>query len=295
MKNTWYYVIQSFEDEYETYLNSLKEMVVELQNDLKIEGLQKEIIERFIQKENSLRVLLGLTGFSNESLKRLLTLIQYKETGTVKELSDKQIEKYIKNDESFRKRIVDIFFKELDSFIKETLKPFELKKLGKKKLEDIKSMSLETIDTLIRYKEKGSYTGKKENNAETVIEDILDGLEIPYEHGDLPLLVENEPHKKRTMDFIIPNKENPQLIVESSFVTTTASGQGDKAKTEISIGRLLKKYYPDAKFVGFVDGIGWSVRPGDLERMNSAYDYTYTFHKDELNSFKNLLNEVFGK
>ena len=132
MKNTWYFVNQSFEDEYETYLNSLTEMVVGLQNDLKIEGLQKEIIERFIQKENGLRVLLGLTGFSNESLKRLLTLIQYKETGIVKEPSDKQIEKFIKEDESFRKRIVNIFFKELDSFIQGTLKPFELKKLGKK-------------------------------------------------------------------------------------------------------------------------------------------------------------------
>ena len=295
MKNTWYFVNQPFEDDYEIYLNSLKEMVVELQNDFKAEGLKKEIIERFIQKENGLKILLGLTGFSNESLKRLLTLIQYKEIGIVKELSDKQIEKIIKNDESFRKKIVNIFFKDLDSFIQETLKPFELKKLGKIKLEDIISMSLETIDTLIRYKEKGSYVGKKQNNAETVIEDILDGLEIPYEHGDLPLLVENEPHKKRTMDFIIPDKENPQLIVESSFVTTTSSGQGDKAKTEIAIGRLLKKYYPKAKFVGFVDGIGWAVRPGDLERMNSAYDYTYTFHKDDLNSFKNLLNEVFGK
>jgi len=295
MKNTWYFVNRSFEEEYEIYLNSLKEMVVELQNDFKVEGFKREIIERFIQKENGLRILLGLTGFSNESLKRLLTLIQYKEIGIIKELSDKQIEKFIKNDESFRKKIVNIFFKDLDSFIQETLKPFELKKLGKIKLEDIGSMSLETIDTLIRYKEKGSYTGKKQNNAETVIEDILDGMKIPYEHGDLPLLAENEPNKKRTMDFIIPDKKNPQLIIESSFVTTTASGQGDKAKTEIAIGRLLKKYYPDAKFVGFVDGIGWSVRTGDLERMNSAYDYTYTFHKDELNSFKNLLNEVFGK
>ena len=295
MKNTWYFVNQPFEDEYEIYLNSLKEMVVELQNDLKVEGLKKEIIERFIQKENGLRVLLGLTGFSNESLKRLLTLIQYKEIEIVKELSDKQIEKSIKNDESFRKRIVDFFFKDLDSFIQRTLKPFELKKLGKIKLEDIKSMSLETIDTLIRYKEKGSYTGKKQNNAETVIEDILDGLEIPYEHGDLPLLVENEPDKKRTMDFIIPDKENPQLIVESSFVTTTASGQGDKAKTEIAIGRLLKKYYPKAKFVGFVDGIGWAVRPGDLERMNGAYEDVYTFHNEDLNKFKNLLKKTFNK
>ena len=156
-------------------------------------------------------------------------------------------------------------------------------------------MSLETIDTLIRYKEKGSYTGKKENNAETVIEDILDGLKIPYEHGDLPLLVENEPHKKRTMDFIIPNKKNPQLIVESSFVTTTASGQGDKAKTEIAIGRLLKEHYPKAKFVGFVDGIGWAVRPGDLERMNGAYEDVYTFHDDELDRFEDFLKKTFNK
>jgi len=151
------------------------------------------------------------------------------------------------------------------------------------------------IDTLIRYKEKGSYSGKKQNNPEILVEKILDELEIPFEKGDLSELIDNAPNNKRTMDFIIPNKVNPLIIAESSFLATTSSGQGDKSKTEISIDSLIKQYYPLAKFIGFVDGIGWYVRKGDLKRMVSAYNDVFTFHEDELNRFKNLLKEVFGK
>ncbi|MFH1527669.1 MAG: hypothetical protein ABIJ40_09365 [Bacteroidota bacterium] len=64
-------------------------------------------------------------------------------------------------------------------------------------------------------------------------------------------------------------------------------------KTEISIGVLIKQHYPKAKFIGFVDGIGWYVRKGDLKRMVSAYEDVFTFHKDELDRFKELLNETF--
>ncbi|MCS7092678.1 MAG: hypothetical protein NZM26_05025 [Patescibacteria group bacterium] len=87
--------------------------------------------------------------------------------------------------------------------------------------------------------------------------------------------------EKRTMDFIVSNQENPLLIIESSCVVTTSSGQGDKAKTEINIARLIKKYYPKGQFIGFVDGIGWYVRKNDLERMVGTYDEVFTFHKEE--------------
>ena len=91
------------------------------------------------------------------------------------------------------------------------------------------------------------------------------------------------------MDFIIPSKKAPRVIVESSFLVTTSSGQGDKSKTEISIDSLIKRHYPKAKFIGFVDGIGWYVRKGDLKRMVGAYVDVFTFHKDELARFKQLL------
>ncbi|OQY71990.1 MAG: hypothetical protein B6D44_11705 [Ignavibacteriales bacterium UTCHB2] len=82
------------------------------------------------------------------------------------------------------------------------------------------------------------------------------------------------------------------IIIESSYLVTTSSGQGDKSKTEISIDALLKQHYPKSKFIGFVDGIGWYVRKGDLKRMVSAYEDVFTFHDDELRRFKELLNET---
>ncbi len=93
------------------------------------------------------------------------------------------------------------------------------------------------------------------------------------------------------MDFIIPNKKSPQIIIESSFLVTTSSGQGDKSKTEGSIKNFISKYYPKAKFIGFIDGIGWYVRKGDLMRMVSAYDDVFIFHKAEIERFEKFIKK----
>jgi len=177
-------------------------------------------------------------------------------------------------------------------FLTETMPLFELKKLSISKLNfDIPAM----IDTLVRYKEKGSYSGKKENNPEIVITDLLASLDIPFQTGDLSELIENAHDTKRTMDFIIPNKQNPLIIAECSFLVTTSSGQGDKSKAEITVSELLKLHYPKAIFIGFVDGIGWYVRKNDLKRMVAAYEDVFTFHKDELARFEHLLIEKVKK
>lgn len=147
------------------------------------------------------------------------------------------------------------------------------------------------IDTLVRYKEKGSYSGKAENNPEYFIAEIFRETGISFEKGDLIELFKNEPVAKRTMDFIIPNKKSPQIIIESSFLVTTSSGQGDKSKTEGSIKNFISKYYPKAKFIGFIDGIGWYVRKGDLMRMVSAYDDVFIFHKAEIERFEKFIKK----
>ncbi len=308
--NTFYFFNPGFEEEYEGYLNSLKEMLLILKNNIETQGLKKEFFEQLlIEKENGLRALLALTGFSNETLKRLTTIIRVandpelsklvnkdnwfkdEDINNLKEWSDTQIAKFIKENEYFRKGILNLFFEgSTVPFLTKTIPLFELKKLSISKL---KFELPEMIDTLIRYKEKGSYSGKKENNPETLIKEILNSLAIPFEQGDLSELIDNVPDNKRTMDFIIPSKQDPLIIVESSFLVTTSSGQGDKSKTEISIDSLIKSYYPSAKFVGFIDGIGWYVRKGDLKRMVTAYEDVFTFHKEELKRFKKLLRETF--
>ncbi|MHA1328763.1 MAG: DpnII family type II restriction endonuclease [Promethearchaeota archaeon] len=313
-KNTFYFYNREFEEAYEGYVNSIKEILLVLKNQIQNEGLRKKLFENLIyKKENGLRALLALTGFSNESLKRLITFVRivddpelnhliYKEKWitnaeitdkeNIKEWTDTKIQQMIRGNEFFRKGLVNIFFEGSTIPILSNVLPlFELKKLSISKLNfEIEAM----IDTLIRYKEKGSYSGKKENNPEIVIENILDEVGIGFEKGDLSELISNAPETKRTMDFIIPNKKNPRIIIECSYLVTTSSGQGDKSKTEISIDSLIKEHYPEAHFLGFVDGIGWYVRKNDLKRMVAAYEDVFTFHHDELERFKKLLKEVFN-
>ncbi len=311
-KNTFYFFNPKFEEDYEGYVNSLKETLLNVKNRIETEGLKKEIFEDLIsEKENGLRALLALTGFSNEYLKRLTTIIRivdipelnnlvykdkwYDETNpdNIQEWSDSKIINLVRKNEFFKKGLVNIFFEGASiPFLADTIPLFELKKLSISKL---KFEIPEMIDTLIRYKEKGSYSGKKGNNPEIIVEDILRKLNIPWDTGDLTELIDNAPDNKRTMDFIIPNKEEPIIIAESSFLATTSSGQGDKSKTEISIDVLIKEHYPNATFIGFVDGIGWYVRKEDLKRMVTAYEDVFTFHKDELSRFEKLLIEKIIK
>jgi len=307
-KNTFYFFNSKFEENYEGYINSLKETLLIVKNKVETEGLKKDIFEWLLtEKENGLKALLALTGFSNEYLKRLTTIIRivdnpelsklvYKEKwyneknpDNIQEWSDGTILKLIQNNEYFRKGIINVFFEGASiPFLTNTIPLFELKKLS---LSKLKFEIPELIDTLIRYKEKGSYSGKKENNPETVVAEILEKLGITFETGDLSELIANAPDIKRTMDFIIPNKKNPLIIAESSFLVTTSSGQGDKSKTEISIDSLIKEHYPEASFIGFIDGIGWYVRKGDLRRMVTAYEDVFTFHNDELKRFEQLLKD----
>jgi len=309
-KNTFFFFNKDFEEKYEGYLGSIKETLLVLKNSIENKGLKKETFEHLLfEKENGLVALLALTGFSNESLKRLITLVRvvsdtelsklvYKaqwcakeSPDNVKEWSDDLFDKYVRGNEHFRKGIVNLFFEGSSvPFLAKTVPLFELKKLSISKL---KFEIPEMIDTLIRYKGKGSYSGIKENNPEALIENILSDLGVTFEKGDLSELVINAPDNKRTMDFILPNKGSPRVIIESSFLATTSSGQGDKSKTEISIDTLIKRHYPRAHFIGFVDGIGWYVRKGDLQRMVTAYEDVFTYHKDELERFAHFIRKMF--
>lgn len=278
--NTFWYNDRVFEENYEAYITSLKETLLVLRNQVQNKGLTKELLENLVtEKANGLKVLLALTGFSNEHFKRLITFIrvvddeelsqlscrnlwideaELNETG-ITEWQDSKIQNKIQTCADFRKGIVNLFYEgSTIPLLSKTLPLFELKKLGISKLSfEVDAM----IDTLIRYKEKGSYSGKAQNNAEVVIGKLLEEMEVSFDQGvDLEKLRELTPSEKRTMDFVIPNREEPQVIIESSYSKTTSSGQGDKAKTEIAIRNILSKHYPNAHFWGFVDGIGWYVR-----------------------------------
>lgn len=131
-KNTFHYSDSEFEEEYEGYINSLKETLLIVKNKIEIEGLKKEIFDWLLkEKENGLKALLALTGISNEYLKRLVTIIRvtndpetnnlvFKEKwdnetnpNNIQEWSDIIFQKKIQNNEYFRKGLINVFLKVL--------------------------------------------------------------------------------------------------------------------------------------------------------------------------------------
>lgn len=310
-KNSFFFSNPVFEENYEAYtIQTLKTLIHNLENNIANSGCREEVFVDFImENELGLEALLVLNGLAKESLKRVITLARVvrdedlskllnldkwessKNSMDIKEWTDDRIKKTIRKNIFFATGIVKLFFYGSSNlFLANALPLFELNKLSVTKINfNVSAM----YDTLIRYRQKGSYSGGSEKNPERIIEKILFSLNLSFEKGDLPILAEKETGRKRTMDFIIPNKNNPILVIESSYLSTTSSGMGDKAKAEISVSELIKKYYRQTKFFGFVDGIGWYVRKKDMARICSAFDDVFTFHKDELLRFEAELKSLF--
>lgn len=304
-KNTFYFYSSEFEEYYEGYIASIAQNIFLLKNKIERDGLKEQVILEHIRMvEDGLDAILTITGFSKESFQRLITFIRITEDKTLSHLVNKddwpieefktewgldKIKSMIKVNERFAEGIVNLFFRGATvPVIKKFLPLFEFKKLDIKKF----TFSVESlIDTIIRYKTKGAYKADRGGNPEIVIEKILTSHKLSFEKGKFR--VPEAGNIPRTMDFIVPDKKLPKLIIECSYSVTTASGMGDKAKTEKSVRDYLKRNNPDVIFVGFVDGIGWYVRRGDLARMVEAYDFVFTFHKKEVEKFEKLLGEIF--
>ena len=76
-QNTFWFHNRAFEEEYEAHINALKETLLVLRNQVQNQGLTKELLDDLIsEKPNGLKVLLALTGLSNEYFKRLITFIR---------------------------------------------------------------------------------------------------------------------------------------------------------------------------------------------------------------------------
>ena len=301
-KNTYFFHNDDFQKESENHMATIKNLLSHLKDTIEEKRLSvKTVSDWLITDKNSLQALLTLTGISRETFLRLISFIRIKddpdinnlvnrkywpqERAQFREWSQTKLRKLLFSNEKFREGIVKLFFYgATKQSITDNLPLFESYKLNKEKFEfSVKAL----LDTIVRYNYKGSAAANSGNNPENLIKEVLKGLKIPYEKGKIP-------NVDRQMDFLIPSRKNPKIIIESSYIVTTSSGQGDKAKTELDVYRNIKAHYPQSKFFGFLDGLGWLVRRGDLKRMVGAYDDVFTFREDELQRFAETVTEILG-
>jgi len=304
-ENTWFFYNVEFEEDFEGYISSLTSLLLLLKQDIETkstnEAKKRVIVDYIMNKPDGLMAVLTLLGFSMESLLRVIAFIRASDDEALNTLVNKAawpqeplekvwgeafVTRLIKSNRDVAKGLVNLFFEgDTVPILRRSLPLFEFKKLGFRKL----SFSIESlVDTLIRYKTKGSYKARSENNPVVLIETLFTNRNIPFEK-DVQL-----EYLRRKTDFVIPGRDDPKIIIESSYVVTTSSGMGDKAKTEVAMAQDIRIHYPEALFVGFIDGIGWYVRRRDLRRMVSAFHNVFTFKRSELQRFINFVEAYLG-
>jgi len=293
------------EQKYRELISKIKESIKKLNEivvNSKISSNEDliSIITDFLQKEeHGLNALLALSGMSYEKLYRIISFLRIMHRmgkygsdsewlrsdveRKFSEWKEDKIKSKLKEDESFARDLAEIFLG-FNDFVNSQLSEFEKGYIIT--LDKLKLNKDALIDTIVRYSLSGRYAASKGNIPEQIVKDILDELGIPYESGKVKGV-------GRKMDVVIPSKDNPKIFIQITYVETTSSGMGDKAKTERdTVRRNIKKNYPDATFILFVDGAGWLTREEAMRIMCEAGDYVFTFHEDSLKEFKKLMREL---
>jgi hypothetical protein len=291
-KNTFFLNAPQFEDQWEKEISSLVDLLLLLKRDLEGKSTEEKkayLVDFISQRSQGLPALLCLLGISQELLMRIVTFVVAVDNPELNTLVGKDkfpkldpeqwrrelIFEQARTNKAFTRGLVNLF---LEGFsvpvLQKSLPAFELKNFTFRKLD----FSLESlVDSVVRYARKGSYEAEKDA-VNILLKPVLDEEGIPYTAGKLKGI-------PRLLDLIIPDKEHPLIVVESSYVVTTSSGMGDKAEFEKEVARSLKQHYPKAVFLGFVDGIGWYVRRGDLKELLKAFPDVFTFHPTEIERF----------
>lgn len=300
-RNTFFFHNEDFENQTEAYISSLSKLLLLLKQELEtkktIEDKKTIITKLIMEKEDGLYAILSLSSISEEFLLRLFTFIRivddnelnklivkgaFPEQKNYNEWSKQYLFKRIRNNKELASTLVNLLFEGFSvPLLQKVIPLFELKKFNFGKL-DFSTENL--LDSLVRHSRKGSYKASGYNDAINLVTSILDKNSISWQANKI---VE---YLGRKIDLVIPDITNPQIFIESSYEVTTSSGMGDKAKTEMGVAEDIRRYYQNAVFIGFVDGIGWYARQNDLKRLISAFDNVFTFEKSELERFIDYIN-----
>lgn len=264
-----FYVDDSFEDKMES---EQKQRVRETRKLYKqIEAISTyDGLEKYIRNDReSLHNLTNLLGVSEENFKRVVSMIRRNHGDKfVSEWNIKEVRKRMLTDDYYMKEICGLLLGESDYSKK--IPRFVLKQLliDEKKLKPF--FSSQVLPEMIKNSFKGTYSSRVGRE----IEDLVEGV-IKAAVGEHYV-----PRRKvfdRNIDFVIPNAENPKILIEVSYMVTTGSGQSTKRETMISVAKEINnRNMHDAEkiiFVNVIDGAGWLARQKDLKRIYNASDY----------------------
>jgi hypothetical protein len=239
-----------------------------------------DIADFISQGKNALDVVLKDIGLSEEKFMRIVSLLRKLRRipdDLDREWSMTKIKSRLAQDQEFARLIAELLIDgKRDGDLALYIPRYYLDMLN---YREIKGSS--QAARRVRYKNSliGTYGARKGAKVEAQIQKRLDEISDKYGVGHAKgrsRMIETD------MDFVVPDLDDPWIIIMSSFQETTSSGQTTKAKDMLSayerICRSNSRYGENRVFVNFVDGGGWLARRRDLERLVEHCHYFVNLH-----------------
>ena len=276
---TSFYIDESFEDKMEHEQKIRQRETRKIYKRIEAISTYKGLKSYIAEEKDSLHNLTSLLGLSEENFKRVVSMIRRNHGQKfVSEWSINETRTKMLSDEFYMKEICGLLLGERD--YSNDIPRFVLDQLliDTKKLKAFSSPKV--LPEMIKNSFKGTYSTQVGREVENLVEEML------QKHIGNRYVCRKKIFD-RNIDFVIPNLQKPQILIEVSYMVTTGSGQSTKRETMINVAKevINRNMHDNDKmiFINIIDGAGWIARQKDLERIYSASDYVLN-----LNTLSNL-------
>ena len=248
-----------------------------------------------------LKAFIALIGFSEERLKRVVSLVRFKffKQKFRSEWNVKKISKVIISNETFRHLLTDFFINARNSKIGKEIPLYYMRNFklhNQDFINDLKQFNY--VERILNDNEiQGKYSNQVGDYVEKKL--IKKYLDIYKETVNADLIYETQkefPLLAKNLDFIIPGVNTPKILIESVYNITTGSGQSKRADQLVELFGILMRYNANNRrnkiiMVNYVDGLGWVGRQNDLHRIYDASDFVLNHHNIHL--LHDILDEFY--
>ena len=305
-KNSMSFLIDDdFDNSFLGSVEPLADLIVDSCN----EFAEPESLERFLVTSSAvadatkrLQAFIALIGFSEERLKRIVSLIRYRfyniEFRTEWDVA--RISNEFCENQEFRNLLINFFINGRNSEVGRYVPSYYMRNFRLTKPEFIGELSNRAF--VERILTDHEIEGKYSNAVGIRVEDLIEQHLLEYKRTiDNNLVYDRQkefPLLNKNIDFLIPSVDSTRILIESSYNITTGSGQSKRADQLVDMYTILMRYNANHRdnyitMINFCDGFGWLGRQNDLRRIYDASDYVISH--STLHLLDDILIELYSE
>jgi len=303
-KNTMSFLI---DDEFDNnFLGSISGLTKLINTSCKGFGDHEKLAEFIItdgEYFNSLikfKAFVSLIGLSEERLKRVVSLIRFKFFGEEfnTEWDVERINKTLIINQAFRELLLGFFLHGRDSAVGQEIPLYYMRNFRLQEKDFIEDLTdYNYVERILNDNEvQGKYSNSVGAHVELIISKKLDSYK-ETKNGKLTYEQQKEfPLLNKNIDFLIPNLNDPIILIEASYNITTGSGQSKRADQLVGFYSDLVRHNANHKtrkiiIINYCDGLGWVGRQNDLRRIYDASDFV--INQNNIALLDDVLDEYY--